>query len=335
MLSLLLQAFIFTTFPPTITPVTMKLTGSDAKSLDNRPLVKDLIEKHSKVIEGVREVIQKDKECFELYNKGDNQKRYDDIWILRFVLSHKGSVKSASKAALKTIKFREEKKLNELGDIRHRITNLGVANETTIEPLPGAEVFERYCGENTNLMTQPDRNRGIVLYCDVGQIDQTGLAENISEEEMTETILYANEAVHQVVDDVTRRTGLLTKQLKIIDMGNVYLRQMDRAYLKRDAASSKKLEDYYPQLLGAMYIYNSPTWVSVLWSALRPFFPKRVAEKVDILPSLTKILKSKETHLKCVFGFVSEENLPERFGGKNKEWPLPAAGLQYGPQSSQ
>ena len=56
-----------------------------------------------------------------VYHKGGNSKLYDEIWILRFVLSHKSNVKKATNAALATMKFREEKKLNELGDIHHRI----------------------------------------------------------------------------------------------------------------------------------------------------------------------------------------------------------------------
>lgn len=300
----------------------------DLDSLDNRTFIKDHLQKHAEAIEEVRIAIQNDKECYALYCKGDNSKRYDDIWILRFILSNKNA-ESAFKAASKTMKFREEKKLNELGDIRHRIVNLGVVRDSDINLLPGTKEFERYCGENTTMTVLPDPDRGILLYADLGKVDQKGIAENISEEEMTTLTMYYNEAVLQVLDDATRRTGRLTKQMKIIDMGNVKLRQVSRAYIKRDGAASKALEDYYPQLLGAMYIYNSPTWVSALWSALRPFFPERVAEKVDILPSLSKIKKSRGKYLKRVCGFVSEKNLPARYGGLNNEWPLPAAGTHF------
>jgi hypothetical protein len=225
--------------------------------------------------------------------------------------------------------------LNELGDIRHRLRGHGVADEeNNSEPLPGFQLYEKFCSKNTAFVTLPDKDRGVIIYCDVGQIDMDGITEGMSEEEMKEYMMFSNEAILQVLDDVTRRTGCLTKQMKIIDMGNVHLRKMNRAYIKRDAACSKALEDYYPQLLGCMYIANSPSWLNAVWSVLRPFFPKRLVEKIDFLPPSSKLKKSK-TYLKSLTGYVTLEHVPERYGGLNKEWPLPCAGLQFQPQSSQ
>ena len=74
----------------------------------DRPLVKDLLEEHGTKIEEIRAIIEKeDSYC----------KSYVDIWMLRFILSHK-KVSKASIAAIKTMKFRQEKKLNELVYIR-------------------------------------------------------------------------------------------------------------------------------------------------------------------------------------------------------------------------
>ena len=302
---------------------------------DSRPLVKDLLAKHSKAVEIVRTAIQNDDVCktISAKNSEDNAKRYDDIWILRFVLSHKGHVASASKAAIKTIKFRDEKKLNELGDIRHRLRGLGVQTHEnyTSEPLPENDAYDRCCAENSAFFTQPDKDRGLLLYCDVGKMDMDAISETLTEEQMTEYMIYLNEAVFQILDDVTRRTGRLTKQMKMVDMGNVHLTKMNRTYIKRDAAVSKSLEDYYPQLLGCMYIANSPSWLSMVWLALRPFFPKRMVEKLDFLPSLAKLKKSSnyKTYLKSIERFVSLEDLPERYGGLNKEWPLPCASKNF------
>jgi hypothetical protein len=225
--------------------------------------------------------------------------------------------------------------LNELGDIRHRLRGHGVADEeNNSEPLPGFERFEKFSGENGVFITLPDKDRGIIFYIDVGKVDMHGITDVTSEEEMKEYMMFANEAVSQVLDDVTRRTGRLTKQIKIMDMGNVYYRKMSRAYIKRGAACSKALQDYYPQFLGCMYIANSPSWLSTVWSALRPFFPKRLVEKIDFLPPSSKLKKSK-SFLKSLTGYVTLEHVPERYGGLNKEWPLPCAGLQFQPQSSQ
>jgi len=303
---------------------------SSSNRYDDRPFISDLLTKHSVAIKSVQDIIQTDDVAQGICNKAINSERYDDIWILRFVLSHKGNVKSASKSALKTIHFREEKKLNEMGDMRHRIQNLGDvidAKRFSGESLSGWELFNSLCGEHAAIQTIPDDNRGLVLFCDVGQIDMDRVAEEIHEEAMMEYYIHLNEAVYQVLDGITRRTGRLTKYLKFIDMGNVQLRKMNRTYLKRDAAISKVLEDYYPQLLGTMFVANSPGWLSAFWSMLRPFFPKRLVEKIDFLPTNKKSKSMK--YPKAVLRYISEEHLPERYGGKNQEWPMPCAGRMY------
>ncbi|KAL3939331.1 MAG: hypothetical protein SGBAC_005934, partial [Bacillariaceae sp.] len=230
----------------------MSSLDSEQSSYDDRPLVDDLLEKHAKAITSVRESILADDECKDLYAKGDNTTRYDDIWILRYVLTHKGSAKYASKAAISTIKFRDKVGINKLGDIRHRLKQHGNPDSeamANIEPLPGYELFNKYCGENAVSLTLPDKNRGLIMYCAVGAIDQHGIAENIDENTLKDLMMYGNEAMFQVVDEITRRTGRLTKMTKILDMGNASLRGINRTYIKRDAVCSKALEDNYPQLL--------------------------------------------------------------------------------------
>lgn len=315
------------------------LSNSDAAGLsdnDNRPFIKDLLAKHSSAVEGVRNVIQSD--CKELFNRGDNANRYDDIWILRFVLSYKGNVASASKAAIKTIRFREEKKLNELGDIRHTIRNLGAAADDmnkngSSESFPGLKLFSSFYAEKSVLVMLPDKDRGIFIYVDSGKIDHNLKAKCMSIEEEIDIIMYMKEAGFQVNDDVTRRTGRLTKTFLITDMNNFSFRDLNLV-AKREGAISSALEDYYPQSLGCMLIANSPSWISNIWFAMRPFFPKRLKVKMDFLPPLSKLKKSKETYLKPITKYVAVEDVPERFGGMNKEWPLPCAGFQFQPPSS-
>jgi len=336
---------------------------------DNRPFISDLLVKHSVAIEAVRSRIQADTNIGkELYNKGDNAKRYDDIWILRFVLSHKGNVKSAAKAAIRTMKFREDKKLNEVGDLRPRIQNHGDAidrdrlrlrlsklssnrsrsRSMELKPLPGFALYDSFCGEHCAFQILPDTNRGLVVICDAGQIDMEGVIQNMTEEAMTEKYIYLKEAFFQVADEVTRRTGQLTKQMNLIDLGNVTWKELNRnrAYVRRDAKCAKALEDYYPQLLGTSFIANSPAWLSGVWSVFRSLFPKRVVEKVDFLPPLEKIIRARSKSssrssssssngadhlnlLKPILRYISEEHLPVRYGGRNEQWPLPSIGSIY------
>lgn len=338
------------------------ISPSKSDKYDDRPLISDLLTEHASTIKSVREIIQDDESGKRLLQKSGNSERYDDIWILRYILSHKGNRTSAAKAALKTMQFRDERKLNELGDIRHRIQNKGDPEDAKrfsnnnmntsenmsmkskmpmpmpIERLPGNELFESCCGQNALSYTQPDDQRGTFVFVDCGKIDMDRIPQIMTKETMLEFYIYKNEAAFQVLDAVTRSTGRLTKEARIVDMGDVKLRNMNRVYLKQDAACNKEVEDYFPQLLGTMFVANSPSWLASIWSLLRPLFPKRFVAKVDFLPPTSKINKlgsknnmhsNRNSILRPVLRYISEEDLPERYGGKNQQWPLPCVGSKY------
>ena len=51
----------------------------------------------------------------------------------------------------------------------------------------------------------------------------------------------------------------------------------------RLSAISKDMEDYYPQLLGALLICHAPSWINGLFRIVRQIMPPRVVEKMDFL----------------------------------------------------
>ena len=312
--------------------MTPSISASNSRD-DSRPLIVDLLAAHSEEIASVQEGIKANNLGKDLYIKGGNPQCYDDIWILRFVLSHRGNVKSATKAAIKTMIFREEKQLNVVGDLRYKIKNYSCEENDAFSSdvatdLPGRKLIISSFEKNANLFFLPDKNKSFWVITQLCKVDLERIVTEMSEEELSEWYLYHNEAIYQALDEITRRTGRLTKAMKIIDMKNMQLLKMNRTYVKRDAAASKVNEDFYPQLLGAMYIFNSPGWLSGFWVLVRPFFPKRVVEKIVFLPSLSKIKKSKKS-FESILRYISEEHLPEKYGGMNKTWPLPHAGSQF------
>jgi len=314
--------------------MTPSISASNSK--DNRLLIADLLATHSEAIASVEKGIMANDIGKELYIKGGNPQCYDDIWILRFVLSHRGNVKSATKAAIKTMIFRKEKKLNAVGDLRHKIThyngednNATSSSDVTTDFLPGGKLINSYCEKDAIVNVLPDKNQNFWSFTQLSKVDLDRIVTETSEEELAEWYLYSNEAVYQILDETTRRTGMLTKCMKIIDMTNMQLLKLNRTYVKRDAAASKLNEDFYPQSLGTMYIFNSPGWLSGFWTLVKPFFPKRVVEKIVFLPSLSKMKKSKKSLESTILRHISEEHLPEKYGGMNKTWPLPAAGSHF------
>lgn len=267
---------------------------------DKRLSVKQLIAENRDNIDKVKsDLLGKD----PLYKP----EKHDDLWILRFVLSHKKNRKKALKAAKYTLAFRKEHKIDEWGDIR------GVP--------PGIDCDKskptyQYSEEGTVQLVLPDPKRGVVTFFRMPGIDGHSLVKNVDESAWLLSFAYHSEFCHQWLDYVTRTTGLLTKQIRIIDLKGMTMSKISMEMNRRDGKAMGVMEDCYPQLLERIFIYNSPSWIQVPWRIARPLVPKRVVEKMDFInPSNTK-------ERNRVLEFISEENLPERYGGKNPMWPL-------------
>jgi len=279
---------------------------------DERPLLKDLLVSRSLDINSVRNGIQ----SHPLYDPS----RYDDIWILRYVLSHKKDTNAATRAAIATMEFRDTHQFNDR-DLRGTIEHLD--GRDTPNRLP---VFDKLnaCSEKyTCLVTLPDRQRGVIMYVFLAKLDMDKLDETATQEDLTMSTIYQNESYYQILDHITRTTGRLTKLVKVVDMEGMKLRKMNRGYISKDCAANKEIDDYFPQLLGGMLIANPPGWIGLIWKFFRLFAPKRLVEKVDFLPS------NKEKVQNRLLKFVSKRNLLERYGGENKEWPPPTAGSYF------
>ena len=299
----------------------MNLNGSsipsthqaDSDPYDDRPYVKDLLYQHQSQIYAVQEILKSEEPLYEQDASSSNP-RYDKLWILRYVLSHQRNIKTAARAAVKTIQFRDSKGLNALGDIRHRVPSLRNNQEVQFSSVLA---YNTYCATDTAVVhTLPDKNRGVLSYVKVKDLDLKGVYENLPREQLQESYLFYNETVFQIQDAITRKTGRLTKTLKVIDLEGMTLKGLKLNFMKKDGHASKLAQEYYPQLVGAVYIINCPTWMSSAWKIISPLFPKRVVEKTYFFG---KITSKKEKRL--IWRFVEETNLPVRCGGSDSDWP--------------
>jgi len=274
---------------------------------DDRPSVKDLISRHRAKIDNLTQEIQND----PLFDPN----KHDDLWMLRFVLSHKkknNKLDSAIKSAKYTLKFRKEHELDE-EDIRPYMPNRD--NE---HPRAGAlKEYLKYSEDNGVTCFIPDEKRGPVSFVKYTSVDQHKLAAQFPEEMWLSTFLYLNEWCHQWLDYVTRTTGRLTKNVRIIDLDGMTLQSVSRDHTKQYGKVMAIMEECYPQLLHGIYICKPPTWIHIPWRIARPFLPKRVIEKIDFVNP-----HRNDREKKTLLRFLSDENLPARFGGKNDRWPV-------------
>mmetsp|Transcript_10837 Transcript_10837/g.18330 ORF Transcript_10837/g.18330 Transcript_10837/m.18330 type:complete len:309 (-) Transcript_10837:1499-2425(-) len=281
---------------------------------DERPSVKDLISRHRTQIDDLREELEGD----ALYDR----EKHDDLWLLRFVLSHRNSKPgSAGKAAKNTLAFRDEHGLDD-----HDIRAYPVTGPETHPRAAPLKEYLKYCTEDAINYCVPDGNRGVIAYLRLAGIDQHKLVSHLPDEMWLTSFLYSAEWTHQWLDYVTRTTGRLTKSIRIMDTCGVSLHTLNRDHTKRYGKVMAALEDCYPQLLHGIYVCKSSVWIQTPWRMVRPLLPKRLVEKIDFL-SPDKNPKELQRLLK----FVSEEHLAARFGGRNTTWPtiFPAPPTQH------
>lgn len=231
---------------------------------DCRPAVRDLIRTHRKMIDDIAKKLRDD----PLYDPVKN----DDLWILRYVLSHKKVDKSVA-AAKKFLLYRKEKDLD-ARDMR------------SVEPgvdcgIPGVrEFYESLEGPGVLEFSQPDPQRGVFLTFLLGHCDQSKLAK-ISDQDWP--FWYFLEWMFQKLDSVTRRTGRLTQGLRIIDMKGYSIRQNNKECIDRAAANARVSQDYYPQMLASVFVLNAPTWARVAFQIVKPLLPTRFVSKFAVV----------------------------------------------------
>jgi len=264
---------------------------------DERPAVRDLIIQYRKEIDEIVITLASNENTQHLYDKS----KHDDLWFLRFVLSHKGHIQQALQAAEHTLRFRAEHQLDGK-DIR----------KFPPGPLAQDESFLKYfdCIKDEAFNFDiPHPQRGVVVFLSSAGFDFAKLRQ-LTFEERLRAFAYINEWTHQWLDYITRTTGRLTRSARLVDVQGVGITQVDYETLRLEAKAIATMQDFYPQLLESFYICNPPIWARIPWKVLRPLLPSRVVHKIDFLSPG----KSKHER-KRLRAFLQEEHLPKVYGG--------------------
>jgi hypothetical protein len=261
---------------------------------DDRPSVKDLIKEHADKIAKIKEALL-DHPLYE-------ESKHDDLWILRFWLSHKKS-KAAIDAAKHTLAFRKEYKLDEQ-DIRK------VAPHQVKEGM--VRDYLDCWKDDAMIFTHPHPQRGVIVFLKLSSMDQHKVVEMLTEDHWLPVFMYSSEFSHQWLDYVTRTTGRFTKSVRFIDLDGFALSSVNRTCSKRDGHVMGLMEDCYPQLLETIFACNPNLVIDVIWKMLRSLIPKRVVAKFDIMHP-----KENLNDRQKLFRHISETDLPCFYGGKN------------------
>mmetsp|Transcript_38149 Transcript_38149/g.93725 ORF Transcript_38149/g.93725 Transcript_38149/m.93725 type:complete len:418 (+) Transcript_38149:397-1650(+) len=201
---------------------------------------------------------------------------YDDIFLLRYVLTHlKGKGGSASgmdkaeKAVRETVEWRQKHK-----DILEEVRRTGKA--------PHHDIASNFftggrCGDFNGL--EP------VWCARVGHCNFKGLMSTLSVEEVSDWLHYTKEFNYNLCDKRTRETRKLIKCITVVDFSNFSLFGGDRRFYQAVGDSSKRAAILYPQFLAKNVLINTPVYIRKVMAACGVFFPKSFLEKIAVCPA--------------------------------------------------
>lgn len=269
---------------------------------DDRPSVPKLLLEYDQKLSKVRTALQEDAHY--------NEELHDDLWILRFCLSHARS-RDAIKAAITAMKFRE----------KHGLDKMNLRHATPPHETHYCKV--RYDG---NLYIRvPDPRRGPILLLDISTANPNDINE-LSEEEWYNGFLYNLEYTFQWCDFITRTTGRLTKGIRCADLSSPptdILHKLNPTGRKRDARIVSDTQNVYPQMTEYLIGCNPSYWMYGVYKIMTMIFPKKVVKKVRIVKPQTN-----KEDLDILLRFVTREHLPKAYGGENtthpRDWPIPS-----------
>ncbi|KAI8802259.1 CRAL-TRIO domain-containing protein [Cladochytrium replicatum] len=220
---------------------------------------------------------------------------YDDIFILRFILSN-GS--TAEVNLRETIKWRRE-----------NAKALEIAS--TGGPPPHDDIVGRLCVMDFHGTTS---DGSPLLIIRSGLTNVPDLMSRATPEQIGEWMLIQREEGFAICDAATRKSGKLVKLIVVNDFQHAKMLGADRRFFKGLGMASKGSETYYPQLLGIQVMINPPSWMNMVFPIAKLFMSKRTLDKIKVCPG---IVNSGTDLSKCPFlsTYLKADDFPTFLGG--------------------
>jgi hypothetical protein len=150
---------------------------------------------------------------------------------------------------------------------------------------------------------------GRVIYIErYGMIDMERIHAITSEERLIRYYIREYESMVKLrIPACIRRAGVPVEQsLTILDLGGSSMKLMKKSVYNFVKLASGIAQDYYPEILGKMFIVNSPTLFSMAWKVIKPWIDERTQKKITIEGSKFQ---------KKLLELVDAQNLPDFLGG--------------------
>jgi len=224
---------------------------------------------------------------------GSMKPQYDDVYLLRFLRARKFDLEKTTEMWKNYINWRKEKNVD------------GIANYEFPE-LNDAKQYYPHAWFRTDKLRRP------MFIERPGKVILDKLNKIMSNERLEHHFIHDYERLmNEIFPACTKAKGeLVNTTCYIMDLKGVSAKMMSPKIWELLKIASKIGQDNYPEILGTMYIVNTPLFFHGAWQVIKGFLDEKTRKKIHILGS-----NFKKELLQC----VDENDLPDFLGGRLTE----------------
>jgi len=222
----------------------------------------------------------------------------NDITIFRYMKGWKYDVQKTSEMVAASVKFRAE---NKASDVR------AAAKDMKQEQFPNAGPF--MAAFPHTVLHGFDKKGQPVSLERTGYCDPAVLVRSLTLDELLRYHLHHMENKAFLMNRLSQEQGKIVRINKIMDLSGLGLRHVHTEGLRYLRALLTLSQDHYPEMLGTLFIVNSPWVFHTLWHIIKPWLNEATISKIQICgPDFKDVLLQ---HLDIA-------NIPEYLGGECK-----------------
>lgn len=172
---------------------------------------------------------------------------HDELFALRFLLSHKFNLEKASAAMRTTLAWRLKNRADEIREF------------VLTSPQSAFPAHEHVGRHFPTPITIPDGDWPPFMLVNAAILDPAELMKHVTVEEYTTYSFYMSEKMAAKCDEITRRTRRLIKAVRVVAMGGLRLKHASMGFARAASAAAKDHVDCYPQNLGHLFLCARPS----------------------------------------------------------------------------
>lgn len=221
---------------------------------------------------------------------GCNDPPYDDAYLLRFLRARKFDLAKTLTMWNNFIKWRKENNVDEI-------------DKFVFSEIDEVKQFYPHGYFKTDKEGRP-------IYIErIGNLQLQQLFKVTTQERLIKYYIQSYERlVHEILPACSKAAGRRVDQsFTILDLKGGSMKMMSGQVYDFVKLASNIGQDYYPEILGKMYIVNAPMLFSGIWAIIKPWIDEKTRNKIKILGS---------SFQKELLEHIDAENLPDFLGGK-------------------